>query len=305
MIYRVIHRTSYVYDREVSVSHHVVQLKPRELPWQRGVSHELCVRPAPGVEAARTDYFGNYSVLVTIESAHREFEVIARSTVDVAPRPAPQASGLPAWEAVASACASSGWNEATAAGEYRFESPWVRGSSPIREWARESFAPGRPWLESVLGLNSRIHREFVFDGSATTVTTPVEEAFAKRRGVCQDFAHVMLAALRGAGLPARYVSGYLETVPPAGKPRLVGADASHAWVSAWCPGAGWIDFDPTNDLMPSERHVTVAWGRDFGDVSPVRGVLLGSGDHRMRVSVDVEPIAVHGGQSQAQTRRVE
>jgi len=305
-LYRVTHQTAYAYDREVSVSHHVVQLRPRELPWQRCLSHQLCVRPDPGVEASRTDYFGNHSVLVTLETAHREFEVIAGSLVEVLPRPSLAAVETPAWESVAAACGAPGWGDAAAAGEFRFESPWVPQRPEIGAWAAESFAPGRGWLAAMADLNARIHRDFVFDGTATTVTTPLAEVFAKRRGVCQDFAHVMLAAARAMGLPARYVSGYLETLPPPGNARLVGADASHAWIAAWCPGLGWVDFDPTNDLLPSDRHVTVAWGRDFGDVSPVRGVLLGSGDHRIRVSVDVEAVDAgasdDGGRSQSQSQ---
>ncbi len=291
MRYRITHQTHYVYDRDVSVSHHVVQLCPRDLPSQRCLTHDLCVRPEPATRTERIDYFGNRAVLVTLETAHREFEVIAGSLVEIVPRLAPAEGLTTPWEEVAARCDAPGWGDAAAAGEYRFDSPMVRRQAAIGAWAKASFPTGRPLLEAITALNTRIHREFTFDARATSVSTPVEEVFAHRRGVCQDFAHLMLAALRTLGLPARYVSGYLETLPPPGRTRLVGADASHAWVSVWCPGAGWVDFDPTNDVLAGLRHITVAWGRDFGDISPVRGVLVGSGHHSLRVSVDVEPVA--------------
>jgi transglutaminase-like putative cysteine protease len=294
VLYRLTHQTSYHYDRKVSVSHHVMTLRPRDLPWQHCRAHELCIRPEPGTQVERTDYFGNHSVLVTFESAHREFEVVAGSVIAVQDRPVPGEAGQVSWESVAAACAAPGWTAATEAGEFRFDSPYVRRQAVIGRWAAESFPAGRAILKGVSELNERIHDGFHFDSRATTVATPVEEVFAKRRGVCQDFAHVMLVALRTLGLPARYVSGYLETQPPPGKARLIGADASHAWVSVWVPGAGWVDFDPTNNVMPGRRHVTVAWGRDFGDVSPVRGVLVGSGEHSLRVSVDLEPVNEEG-----------
>jgi transglutaminase-like putative cysteine protease len=173
------------------------------------------------------------------------------------------------------------------AGEFTFDSPLVPLDTPFTDYARESFPPGRNLLAAVLDLTARIHRDFKFDPTATTVATPLARVLEQRRGVCQDFAHLQIACLRSLGLPARYVSGYLETVPPAGQAKLLGADASHAWVSFFCPGLGWIDVDPTNNLFPSMQHITLGWGRDYGDVSPIRGVLVGGEEHTLTVSVDV------------------
>jgi transglutaminase-like putative cysteine protease len=173
--------------------------------------------------------------------------------------------------------------------EFCFDSPLVRNHTVLQEYAAGIFTRKRPILDAVLELNHRIHTEFKYDPSATDVSTPLGQVMRERRGVCQDFAHVAIGVLRCIGLPARYVSGYLETIPPPGQARMVGADASHAWASAFVPGFGWFDFDPTNDVVPSERHITVAWGRDFSDVSPLKGVVLGGGRHTLAVGVDVEP----------------
>jgi transglutaminase-like putative cysteine protease len=174
--------------------------------------------------------------------------------------------------------------------QFAFESPRIRMRPEFASYALESFTPGRPMQEALFDLMARIHNDFRFDSKSTNVRTPPEEAFRKRRGVCQDFAHVQIACLRSINLAARYVSGYLRTYPPPGKPRLVGADASHAWVSAYCPGSGWLDVDPTNNVVPSDGHVTLAWGRDYGDVSPLHGLVLGGGAHTLKVAVDMEPI---------------
>lgn len=290
MRYRITHLTAYHYEAEVSVSHHLLHLQPRLLPRQRVLDIDIDVQPAPASRASRIDHFGNHTEVVTIEGAHRRLEITARSTVEIDPAPCRDGWTSPAWEAVVEACSAEDWSDAVEAGEFRFESPHVRKNNPAIVFARRSFPPGKPWLPAVTDLCSRIHREFEFDPRATTLSTPVEEVLAGRKGVCQDFAHLMLSCLRSLGLPARYVSGYIETLPPPGKARLVGADATHAWVSAYCPGHGWLDFDPTNGITPGERHVTVAWGRDYADVSPVRGVLVGSGSHSLKVSVDVEPL---------------
>jgi len=292
MKYRITHVTTYTYASEVSVSHHLLHLRPRDLPGQRVETYDLVVKPEPAVRTGRTDYFGNHAEVITVEEAHRQLEIVAGSRVEVDPPMSRKGMESPAWDTVAGVCRGDRWDDATQSGEYRFDSTHVRrGDGPLG-YARPSFVPGRPWLQAVSDLSSRIHRDFKFDTRATSVATPVEEVLKGRKGVCQDFAHLMLACLRSLGLPARYVSGYLETLPPPGRARLVGADASHAWVSAWCPGLGWLGFDPTNDIEPGERHVTLAWGRDFSDVSPIRGVLVGSGDHSLKVSVDVEPIGL-------------
>lgn len=290
MKYRITHLTHYEYSAEVSVAHHLLHLRPRPLPRQRVDSLDLVIHPEPAAWSTRVDYFGNHTDVIAIEGAHRQLEVIAGSRVEVTPPPSLDGLPSPPWERVAELCRDHRWTDATEAAEFRFDSPNARRSEAALAFAAPSFTPGRPWTEAVTDLSSRIHHEFEFDPKATTVATPVDEVLKGRRGVCQDFAHLMLACLRSVGLPARYVSGYLETLPPPGQARLVGADASHAWVAAWCPGLGWIEFDPTNDVVPGERHVTLAWGRDFSDVSPIRGVLVGSGDHRLRVSVDVEPV---------------
>jgi transglutaminase-like putative cysteine protease len=175
--------------------------------------------------------------------------------------------------------------------QFVFESPRIRPSAEFAKYAAPSFQPGRPFVEALLDLTARIYKEFKFDSKATSVRTPAEEVLKKRRGVCQDFAHLQIACLRSLNLPARYVSGYLRTYPPPGRPRLIGADASHAWVSAYCPGLGWMDVDPTNNVVPSYNHIMLAWGRDYGDVSPLRGVIVGGRDHTLKVAVDVEPVA--------------
>jgi transglutaminase-like putative cysteine protease len=201
----------------------------------------------------------------------------------------PDPKSTPPWEDVRDRFALGQppwWLEAR---QFGYPSPHVPIADELRNYAQPSFPAGRPWLVGVLQLTERIFKEFQYDPAATTVNTPVATVFKNRRGVCQDFAHLEIACLRSLGLPARYVSGYLLTAPPPGQPRLVGADASHAWLSAFCPEVGWIDFDPTNNQIPTTKHITLAWGRDYSDVCPIKGVLIGGGQHRMRVAVDVVP----------------
>jgi transglutaminase-like putative cysteine protease len=251
----------------------------------------LEILPVPVVRGVHFDSFGNLATYFEVEGRHEMLEVIARSFVDVSAAKVPDPSSTSCWESVRDACQGERLTPGSDAGGFRFASPMVPVGSDYAAFARQDFPPGRPVLEGVVDLTKRIFAGFKFDPRATIVTTPVAEVFRKRAGVCQDFAHLMLACLRSLGLPARYVSGYLETAPPPGKPRLVGADASHAWVSVFCGDqAGWVDADPTNNLLPGERHITVAWGRDFSDVSPLRGVTLGAGGQRLEVSVDVMPV---------------
>jgi transglutaminase-like putative cysteine protease len=200
---------------------------------------------------------------------------------------APDAS--PSWETVRDAGAFRAGAPQAAIDEFRYASPFVRPSAVLAEFARPAFPAGRPLLAAAIALMHRIHAEFTFDAGTTSIATPITRVLAERRGVCQDFAHLQIGCLRSLGLPARYVSGYLLTDPPPGRPRLLGADASHAWLSAWCPSHGWVDLDPTNAMVPDLRHVTVAWGRDYGDVSPLRGVVLGGGEHDLSVAVSVVP----------------
>jgi transglutaminase-like putative cysteine protease len=288
--YQITHRTTYSYESPVTVGHYIARLEPRALPFQECPWHEITIRPTPMQRAERADSFGNTCVYFEIEGSHQKLEVISRSLVEVATAPNLDPAETPAWESVRDACRADVSNAATVAGELVFASPLIPVGSVFAEYARSSFPAQRPVLEGVCDLNRRIHEDFIFDPAATDFATPVELVLKKRRGVCQDFAQVMIACLRSLGLPARYVSGYLETLPPPGQPKLIGADASHAWLSVYCgESVGWMDADPTNNVLPSNRHVTVAWGRDFSDVSPLRGVTIGAGEQWLQVAVDVLP----------------
>lgn len=291
MKYRLTHRTKYTYEGAVTVSHHLARLAPRSLPGQRCPWHELEIRPVPVGRGVHVDAYGNTNSYFEIEGKHEALEVISRSLVEVFATEHPDPRSTPPWESVRDACQLEKLTPGSEAGAFRFGSPMVPLGREFAEYAAAEFTPGRPVLEAVVALTTRIFKDFKFDPRATDVTTPVSEVMKKRAGVCQDFAHLMLACLRSLGVPARYVSGYLETRPPPGKPKLAGADASHAWVSVFCgEAAGWIDTDPTNNILPGERHITVAWGRDFSDVSPLRGVTLGAGGQRLAVAVDVIPV---------------
>jgi transglutaminase-like putative cysteine protease len=291
-LYDVTHTTTYDYHSLVTVSHHLLRVSPRRLPWQFRLEHDIQTDPVPATTSQRTDYFGNDVTFATIEGAHRQLRVVSRSRIAVGPRFIPEPSETPQWESVRGLCRSDRSSAVLEAVEFTFATPLVPLEPAFAEYAAPSFTPRRSILEAALDLTARIHADFTFDATATTISTPLLEVLEKRRGVCQDFAHFEIACLRSLGLPARYVSGYLETLPPPGQPRLIGADASHAWVALFCPGIGWIDLDPTNNCLPTLRHITAAWGRDYGDVSPVRGVLLGSGEHTLSVAVDVLPLGV-------------
>ncbi|HEY1082596.1 MAG TPA: transglutaminase family protein [Prosthecobacter sp.] len=290
MRYNIIHRTTYTYESAVTVGHYTARLEPRALPFQECPWHELTIRPSPVQRSERADYFGNTSVYFEIEGSHQKLEVIARSLVNVERASTFDPTTTPAWETIRDSSRTDTLTPASAAGELTFPSALIPVGPAFADYARPSFPPGRPILEAVCDLNRRIFEDFAFDPTATDYATPVEKALKQRRGVCQDFAQVMIACLRSIGLPARYVSGYLETLPPPGQVKLVGADASHAWVSVYCgETCGWMDADPTNNVLPSERHITAAWGRDFSDVSPLRGVTIGAGEQRLQVAVDVLP----------------
>jgi len=290
MIYKIIHRTTYKYKYPVSVGNHVACLKPRSLPRHRLAQSELQIKPHPAMITERVDYFGNHLCFFTVEEPHNELVVEARSEVVMEENAPAWPRESPPWEEVANTVKEGHDPAALEANQFRFESSRIRLKPEFAAYALQSFTNRRPMDDSLLDLTARIHADFRFESKATNVRTPVEEVFQKRRGVCQDFAHVQIACLRSIHLAARYVSGYLRTYPPPGQPRLVGADASHAWVSAYCPGAGWLDVDPTNNVAPSSGHVTLAWGRDFGDVSPLHGLILGGGVHTLKVAVDLEAI---------------
>jgi transglutaminase-like putative cysteine protease len=283
--FAIVHTTEYNYNEPVSVSHHMARLSPRALPQQDCVQHELQIEPAPAARATHVDYFGNTMTFFAMQGAHNRLTVRAQSTVAVRAEARPSPLDTPPWDAPPDPSAVP-----LDAIEYAFESTAPRSSAAsadLAAYARASFPPGRPLLEAVIELTRRIHEDFTYDRRATTVATPLADVFRSRRGVCQDFAHLEIACLRSLGLSARYISGYLETAPPRDKPRLVGAEASHAWLAVHCPGVGWIDVDPTNNVLPSDAHVTLAWGRDYGDVSPIRGVILGGRGHSLRVNVEV------------------
>jgi transglutaminase-like putative cysteine protease len=290
MIYKIVHRTTYKYKHPVSVGSHVACLKPRSLPRHRLAQSELHIEPSPATMTERVDYFGNHLYFFTIEEPHEELVVEARSEVIMEDNSTSLPQTSPPWEEVARTLPDDHSPAALEAYQFRFESPRIRLRPEFATYARQSFAPRRPMREALLDLTARIHNDFRFDSKVTNVRTPIEEVFRKKRGVCQDFAHIQVACLRSLKLPARYVSGYLRTHPPPGQPRLEGADASHAWVSAYCPGIGWLDLDPTNNVVPSNGHVTIGWGRDFGDVSPLHGLILGGGAHTLKVAVDLEEI---------------
>jgi len=287
--YGVLHETVYGYESPVVLSQQLLHLTPRPLDFQKLLQHRIAVDPAPAETTGRDDYFGNPVTRILLAAPHGRLTVSAESQVEVAPRAAPGSAG--AWEDARDRLRGGG--EALLDPiQFIFESPHVELFRDLAAYAQASFAPGRDLLAAVLDLMKRIHGDFIFDPKATSVSTPVREVLAKRRGVCQDFAHFMIGCLRTLGIPARYVSGYILTAPPPGKARLVGADASHAWVSVYCGGAAdaagtWIDLDPTNDVIVGDAHVTLAWGRDFSDVTPMRGVILGGGEQELEVRVTV------------------
>lgn len=288
--YRVEHVTRYRYAAEVSQSQQLLHLCPRATDYQQVSDYHLDCDPLPHELSQRLDFFGNPQHHLTLLRPHEGLQLSSRFTVAVQPRPAldPLASAVP-WEHV-QARLQQGPPALLEAMPFVTITPRVHAGAALTDLARSCFTPQRPLLEAALALTHTIYQTFEFDAQATEVSTPLEAVLAGRRGVCQDFAHVMIGALRALGLAARYVSGYLLTHPPAGQPRLVGADASHAWVSVYCPEAGWVDFDPTNNCLVQQDHITVAWGRDFGDVSPVRGVVLGGGQQQLAVNVTVTPL---------------
>ena len=290
MIYRIVHRSTYKYKHPVSVGNHVACLKPRSSMQHQLRRSELYIHPRPATCTERIDYFGNRLCFFTVQEPHTELVVEARSEVYISEQTTPWPQPGPAWEEIALSLPQDYSICGLDAYQFAFESPRIRLRPEFASYALQSFTPGRPLSEALLDLTARIHKDFRFNAKATNVRTPPEEVFRKRHGVCQDFAHVQIACLRSINLAARYVSGYLRTHQPPGAPRLVGADASHAWVSVYCPGTGWLDVDPTNNVVPSDGHVTLAWGRDYGDVSPLHGLVLGGGDHTLKVAVDLEPL---------------
>ncbi len=291
MEYRITHRTIYDYSEPVTVSHHAARLQPRTTDTQQPRNFALNIAPVPALRRQRVDYLGNQVCSFSIQENHRRFEVTATSIVAVA-NERPQSLALtPAWESVVERFRDPVSPNDVAAYEFCLNSPLLYAAPEFADYARASFTHGTQLLAGARELMRRLHTDFIYDPRATTVATPLTEVWEKRRGVCQDFAHLGIACLRSLGLPARYVSGYLRTIPPQGAERLIGSDASHAWFSVFCPQTGWVDFDPTNNILPANEHITVALGRDFSDVSPLSGVLTGGGEHTVDVAVDVEPLS--------------
>ena len=292
--YQIIHDTHYRYAAPVSLAQQLAHLWPRACAWQRNHAQQLQVSPQPCRRQDALDVFGNPLTRLVFERPHNELKVSTRLQVEVLARPAQSLQASLPWEQACTALRYSGQALLPAvleATRLRFESPYVHLKQVFADYAADCFSPARPLLVAVDALMQKIFAEFSFDAAATQVATPLLQVLEERRGVCQDFAHLMLACLRSRGLAARYVSGYLLTQPPPGQPRLIGADASHAWVSVFCPRLGWVDFDPTNNCRPGLEHITLAWGRDFADVSPLRGVILGGGSHDPEVQVTVLPLA--------------
>ncbi len=290
MNYRVRHTTRYRYSEQVSQCHSLTHLLPRDTPTQRCIESYIDVQPLPVLGNTRKDYFGNRCYHFTVQWPHVLLEVTAHSRVAVDDyRP-----GLGLDFGISCAQARTALHQSNdlttlEAREYMLESPLVRLGAELADYARPSFDDDRPLLSAVRELVERIYRDFSYDPVSTTVSTPVIEVFAHRRGVCQDFAHLAIACLRSLGLPARYVSGYLETLPAPGTQKLVGADASHAWFAVYSPVEGWMDFDPTNNTLAEHQHITTAWGRDYADVTPLKGTVFGGGEgHSVEVEVDVE-----------------
>ncbi|WP_111765192.1 transglutaminase family protein [Nakamurella deserti] len=286
--YAIEHRTTYSYSDDVSASYGRGHLRPRDLAWQRCLEHEVVTSPAAADASHGEDVYGNRDFFFHVTAAHRTLEVVSRSLVEVrTPRPDPAALALP-WEQARPRHAGE-----PDAVDFVVDSPRIDRPDAVGDYARPSFPPGRGIRAAVVDLTHRIFADFTYRSGSTTVTTGVAEVLARRQGVCQDFAHLAVACLRSQGLAGRYVSGYLATQPPPGKERMIGVDATHAWAAVWLPGGDWLAFDPTNDQLVDERYTTVAWGRDYGDVPPLKGVIFTDATtSSMKVQVDVAPVGI-------------
>ncbi len=303
--YRVIHETRYRYPSAVASTRQVAHLTPRNTDWQKRLEHHIGITPTPSERSEDEDYFGNHVTRFAHDAGFDEQIIRAESLVEVQPHAPALTATSPDWRSVREACADGTPSLRFELAQFLTSSSMAPALAQAAEYAQASLHEGGPWLAGLLDLTARVHNDFVFDPAATTLTTPVQEVIEKKRGVCQDFAHLMVSCLRSVGLPARYVSGYILTHPPAGQPRLIGADASHAWVSAYCPELGWVDFDPTNGKLADTEFITLGWGRDFLDVTPLRGVVLGSGAQEMEVRVTVMPLDAtlsSSSQTQAQSQ---
>ncbi|MEW5685373.1 MAG: transglutaminase family protein [Pseudomonadota bacterium] len=290
MRYRLRHRTTYAYENEVGFARCALRLTPRASASQTVLESAITVAPAPSIETEQTGAFGARVLTVTVDTPHTALVIEATAHIDVHTPPAGDPDASPPWETIRAAALQSADLTTEGPAAFLFAAARTPIVPEITAYARESFPPGRPIVAGCADLNRRIHADFRYDPSATDVSTPVAQAFAARHGVCQDFAQIMICGLRGLGLPAAYVSGYLRTIPPPGQPRLEGADATHAWVAVWCGEIlRWIGFDPTNAILAGDDHLTLAIGRDYADVAPIDGVILASGNQSLKVEVDVIP----------------
>ncbi len=291
--YRVVHETSYGYQSTVTLSQQYVHMTPRSFSHQQTESHQIWSDPAEENGVEGTDYFGNSTRHIAITHPHNTLLVHAESTVVLTARyDLEQIKGTLPWEVLRDTIQQDQHPAALEVCRYLYSSPHVTCSAELADYARISYTQGRSLLDAALDLTHRIFDDFDFDDAATEISTPLEQVLKGRRGVCQDFAHLMIGCLRSLGLPIRYVSGYILTHPPEGEARMIGADASHAWVSVFCPSLGWVDFDPTNRCLVQCDHITLGWGRDFSDVTPMRGVVLGGGDQVLDVRVTVTPMTL-------------
>jgi transglutaminase-like putative cysteine protease len=288
MKYQITHTTTYQYSQPASLSQNELFLSPRSTSRQQALESQLHFDPEPQYLHRRSDYFGNIAHVFMVQQPHSRLSVSATSVVRTERARQLQPETTPTWEEAGRRLRAHAMAEELEAYQFVFASPLIAMPSEIHEYGRVSFPPGVPVLFGGIDLMRRIYQEFAYDKTASTVDTPLTAVLANRRGVCQDFAHVAIACLRSLGLAARYVSGYLETLPPPGKPKLIGADASHAWISLYVPDMGWVDLDPTNNILPGESHITLAWGRDYSDVAPVKGVVMGGGSHDLEVRVEVK-----------------
>ena len=288
MIYHLRHATSFRYSQPVTFVYNTLHLKPRELPWQTLRSFRLDIGPEPAVLSERIDYFGNPTTFFSIQEPHDSMTIRTEAVIETRPRPAVPVGGVE-WSSARETMKADTSLSGLDAYQYAFASMHAKPLAETRAYALGSCGPGRSVHAVATDLMHRIHADFIFDPKATTVATPVLDVLQKRRGVCQDFAHLMIACLRSVGLAARYMSGYIQTVPPPGQPRLAGADASHAWVGVYCPQTGWLELDPTNNQYADEQYITLAWGRDYQDISPAKGVLFGGGEHTVHAQVDMVP----------------
>ncbi len=290
--YRIRHASAYRYGNDIMLAHHLLHLTPRPVLGQAVASFSLNIEPPASVLSEHVDFFGNPTTYLELHDPHLRLTVVAETDIEVTP-PSSPGTDIP-WEDLRDRVLAPADPAARNASAFAYASPMVAFDGELRDYALESFTPGRSIRAAALDLNQRIHDEFTFDATATTIATPIAEVFADRRGVCQDFAHLAIGCARSLGLAARYVSGYLRTLPPPGRPRPVGADVSHAWLSVWCGGEDWLDLDPTNGRVGSTDLITLAWGRDYGDVSPLQGVILGSSIQHLTVSVDVTELSDPG-----------